>query len=297
MVRKVVDLPLHQDSASTFLPWVIGLMIYVIMLTSTFALALSFYIHATTQTEFSQLTLEIPASLSQNRTQIERDALERLGHFPQIMSIRPVSSQQIQSTILPWLDPEKEGQNTLTTLPFPILIDIIFKKHITDEESDLVKELRQIFPDASLILHGELLEHLYEWLETLEWLAWGSAGIFLTVALLAVASAVRTGVAIHTPIMEILHLMGASEKYISRQFQQQTLKTTLKSLLLAGFLLVITFIFFQLFLEGAHFPFPFSSAFYQQLAVIFVAVPVISGALILLITRLAVIYSLRHLHF
>jgi len=299
MARKVIDLPLHQDSASTLLPLMVGLMLYVIMLVGGAALGLSLYIQTTTQTSLSQVTLEIPASLAQHQQDTERKVLETLKRFPEIISAHPISSQQIRNTILPWLDPQKEEQNLLSSVSFPILIDMTLQKQSTDAPlSNLLNRLQQTFPEASLVVHEALVDHFSQGLKTLEWLAWGSAVVFLSVALLAVASTVQTGVAIHAPIVEILHLMGASERYISRQFQRQTLKTIWKSFLLAGFLLVLTFIFIQLFfLEGTSVYIPRTQEFYQHIALLFILVPVMSVALILLITHFTVIFFLRRTSF
>ena len=35
----------------------------------------------------------------------------------------------------------------------------------------------------------------------------------------AVVFAVRTGLAIHSPVVELLHIMGATDAYVARQFQ------------------------------------------------------------------------------
>lgn len=301
MARKIIDLPLHQDSASLLLPFVVGLMLYVIMLVSTVALGLSFYIQTMTQTHLTHVTLELPTSMAQHHPNVEKQILDRLKRFPQIVSVHPVSEQHIHNTLLPWLEAQKEGhqgQSLLSTLSFPILIDITFQKEAPPgKNTDFLHVLQQTFPEASFVVHEALAEHLSQGLKTVAWFAWGSAGIFLSVALLAVASTVQTGVAIHRPIVEILHLMGASEKYISRQFQRQTLKTTLKSFLCAGFLLVLTFIFIQIFLEGAPISFSPTQEFYERMGLLFIFVPLISVGLILLITHLTVMISLRRMPF
>lgn len=296
MARKIIDLPLHQDNASILLPWMIGLMLYITLFVLTIALGLSFYIQTKTQENVSQVTLEIPTSVAQNRGAMEQRTLETLKGFPQVLSAYPVSFQQVQGALLPWIEPQKDAQSLLSTLSFPILIDIGFQRETRDDDSQAIflKEIQRIFPEASLVSHEPLFEHLTRWLRTLEGVAWGSAAIFLSIALLAVVSTVQTGVAIHAPILEILHLMGASEKYISRQFQRQTLKTTLKSFLLAGFLAVITWIFARLLFEGSVFDFPFNQKFYQQLGIIFIFIPLLSAFLIFLTTRLTVIFSLKH---
>src|SRR5262249_1790127 len=50
----------------------------------------------------------------------------------------------------------------------------------------------------------------------------------------------RTGLAVHQPVIEILHLVGAQDRYIARQFQSQSFRVSLIGGVIGTLLAIVT---------------------------------------------------------
>jgi len=107
----------------------------------------------------------------------------------------------------------------------------------------LAARLGATIPGASLDDHGLWLERLVELAEAVRLLALIVMVLIGSAAVATVIFATRTGLAIHAEIIELMHLIGARESYIARQFSMHAfmlgLKGGLAGLLLASATLLV----------------------------------------------------------
>jgi cell division transport system permease protein len=97
----------------------------------------------------------------------------------------------------------------------------------TDSAIDLAglrEKLRQIVPEAQVDDHGDWVADALGFLRSLQALAGALSALALAAAALTVIFVTRTGLATHRGVIEVVHLMGAPDQYIARQFQAQALK-------------------------------------------------------------------------
>ncbi len=162
-------------------------------------------------------TLELPVT-DQRRpvSQIDIDsAIGILQAIHGIKKVTPLEPQEIHRLLKPWL-----GDNdSLSELPLPILIDI----YIDNENPPVFESVQQKLSGA---LKGAKLDNHHDWTKNLVALArtgevLGLAS-FLTImisAMLTIVLAAHSRLALNRVEIELLHVIGASDRYIAKQFQ------------------------------------------------------------------------------
>jgi cell division transport system permease protein len=223
------DLPLDQDPGTRFLPWLIAFMVYLAAL-SVVATSIMQSVSARWERGVSDtLTVQIPpaTSVQQDQTQIE-GVLTILRQHPAVVLAEPVGKGKVMELLQPWLG---SGTN-MENMPLPHLIDVSLRRSQGLNAEALVADLNKIAPGTTLDDHRVWLDRLIRMSQTLEWGAYIVLGLILLATVGTIYFVTRTGLAIHYEVIEVLHLIGAQDSYIARQFAEHALYLALRGGLL-----------------------------------------------------------------
>ena len=94
--------------------------------------------------------------------------------------------------------------------------------------------LAELGPGVEVEDHGEWLADLATLAQTVQITAFAVLTIVAIAAALVVAFAVRAGFAIHRDSIEVLHMIGAQDRYISDQFERRTTVLAAKGALIGS---------------------------------------------------------------
>lgn len=236
--RRSADIPFRRDGMGRFLPWLVALMVFLATLAAASAQFLASWgarwdsgFSGSVTVQISPLAGQAPAGPGlDNGTAADGTApdgkvddgaalrqrvqavLHGLNDFPGVLNARPLPMADAARLVEPWL-----GDGALIRdLPLPALIDVTVTPDI-----DLAA-LRQRLNAA---VPGVTVEEPGNWLKDLQRLAWLAEGVAIAVVLLIggaaviiIAFAARAGLAMHQDEVELLHVMGATDPYIARQF-------------------------------------------------------------------------------
>ena len=238
MIRAYRDLPLAQDATNRFLPWTIGLMVFV----ATLALATTMVLAGAGGNWRSglagSLTVQVlPLANGEDRSGLTartNEALEILRDTPGVQKVEALDEARIASLLEPWLGPRA----TAADLPLPRLIDVRLARHPRVDITALEARLAQKVPGATLDDHGVWLERLIDFARGLEAVALIVMALIGVTSVATVVFTTRTGLAVHRELIELLHLIGARDEYIAAEFQGQALRLALRGAL-AGFVLAV----------------------------------------------------------
>ena len=235
MFRPRSDLPLEQDAAKRFLPWLIVLVVYLAALALAGLMVLSTAASGWGRGLTDTLTVQIPPaastasedgvadSNSSPKARVER-ALEVLRATPGVAQAKALSREELLALLEPWLGSGQFAEE----LSLPALIDVKLKVQSGVSLEGLAATLDAAVPGATIDDHKRWFDRLILLVRSVELIA---GGIVLLVSLAAVATVIfvtRTGLAIHHDVIELLHVMGAHDAYIARQFQFQALDMGLR---------------------------------------------------------------------
>jgi cell division transport system permease protein len=138
--------------------------------------------------------------------------LELLRASPLVAQAELVGDVEMQALLGPWL-----GEGVLPEgLPIPKLIDITLQPDVGSVAP--LREALSSVDGVSFDDHGRALKEVRE----LAWLviavAYGIVALIAMAAALIVWLLVRTGLAVHRETVELLHMVGATDGYVARQF-------------------------------------------------------------------------------
>lgn len=215
-------LPLRDDSAGRFLPWIIALMVYLAALALAGALVAGEAGRDWRRALTGALTVELPAAPADG-SKAAADEMDRLVALlraePGIAAADPVGPDRMRALLAPWLgaDPAIED------LPLPRLIEVTLAPDATPDLARLRQRIADGAPDARLDDHGVWLGALLRTARGIEFLALLVVAVTGTAAIWTVIFTTRARLETHRASIELLHLIGAQDGYIARQFQFQAL--------------------------------------------------------------------------
>jgi cell division transport system permease protein len=217
------DLPLNRDASARFLPWIIGFMVYLCVIAVAAALTVDRVAERWRQGLAGNLTVELPfpADLETEKRAEQLDqAMELVTGTPGVTGATVLEDSQIAALLEPWLGPDA----TQLDVPLPTMIAVTRRTDSTIDLADLKARLQQIVPGAAVDDHGDWVADALGFLRSLQALAAALSALALAAAALTVIFVTRTGLATHRGVIEVVHLIGAPDRYIARQFQAQALK-------------------------------------------------------------------------
>lgn len=225
MFNRRSDLPLGSDANSRFLPGMVAVMVFLATISLAGAMSLQVVLERWNRDVSGTLTVQLmpaggdPAKADKETGRRLNAVLEVLRTTPGVAAARPLDQQQIADLLEPWLG----SADLLADLPVPRLIDVTIIPGATVNLDPLSTRLAEVAPGTSLDDHQV-------WLSKLVRLGHGLELLGMTVVLLVgmataatVMYATRTGLAVHRPVIEVLHLIGAQDDYIARQFAHRSL--------------------------------------------------------------------------
>jgi cell division transport system permease protein len=229
--KRRYDLPLDKNVGTGFLVLLIALMSFlaIMALAGTFALS-SMTRHWSSGLE-NKITIEIPAEKSDGslRSQdqvsgLTKRAAEALADDPNIVHLDILEKSDIQELISPWLGTDM----VLDDIPLPGLISVDLHLSSSDMLQGMEKTLALIDETIRVDTHEAWLADLLRITGALQMAATLIALLIAATAVTAVAGAIRARMAIHKEDVALLHLMGASDEYITRQFQRHAVIVALR---------------------------------------------------------------------
>jgi cell division transport system permease protein len=224
MFLRQSDLALNGDPARRLLPWLVAMIVYLAGLSLAGMMSLGSAVERWDTGLKGTVTVQVPPGNSRASDTAMKKLIPLLTKTPGVISARTLGKAETAALLEPWLGQGALGAN----LPLPQLIDV---KVGTDPGPDLkalAAALSEAVPGTMVDDHQKSLNRLITFARAIELVA---ITIVILVALAAVVTVVfitRTGLAIHHEGIELLHLMGAFDGYVSRQFQGEALGLGLK---------------------------------------------------------------------
>lgn len=246
------DLPLQQDRSAGFLILLTGLMTFLALATCAAALSLNTLASYWSSGLENRLSIEIPAERDNGglRSASDIQALATqikalLDQDENVGEIEIMDQSDMAELLAPWLG----ADNALASaddLPMPGLIAVRLKQDEPQIVTALQKRLQRIDSDIRLDDHQEWLGGIVRLCRSLQFAAIFSTLVIIGTTVIAVAGAMRARMEILKPEVELLHLMGAGDGYITAQFQRHALILSGKGAMLgmlAGLLILGTLYF------------------------------------------------------
>jgi len=285
------DVPFNQDMAHRFIPWVMGLMIFLATLALVMAATVGSIVKKWDQSFTPGFTVEL-ANIDTSHSQyaafnIERQhkAVKILQNTVGISNAEVISKTAINA--LPASLSEIKNDGAL-----PTLIDVEIRNGYQVNLKALSDQLNQAVPGTIIRDHREWREKAIQVAQSVIWISIVMASFIGLSAILTIAFMTYTGLEVHHRIIEVLHLVGAHNYYIARQFQEHALQLAIKGGLFG--ILLSTLVLFAMgsLLVQLQIPYVSDGIPIAEISVIVLLTPLIGLILTAFSARLTVISTL-----
>lgn len=199
------------------MPWVIAIMIFLSVLAAAAGLSLSSAASSMQTRLAGKISVQLVEANPDTRVRQRSAVAQALRRMTGIGDVTEVSDDSVRALLAPWLgrdglDPE---------IPVPALIDATVTDPSPAVLNDIGQRVRSIAPSVRIDRHADWLGPIGDLLVTLKWLA--VALVVLAGGAMAAAVVLGTQAALdqHHATIDVMHLMGASDRQISRLFERR----------------------------------------------------------------------------
>ena len=145
-----------------------------------------------------------------------------------------LTDEQVSALMEPWL-----GQSdSMMELPLPKIIDVNVDSKNFPNIAQLKADLYEQVPEAILDSHRAALDELVLFFENMVNLIAFILVLILITTAISVIYVTKSSLSVHEKVIELIHMMGASDFYITIQFAMRSFKLTLIGSLI-GFILAL----------------------------------------------------------
>lgn len=212
------DIPLRRDGTARFLPWLIAPTVYLAAIAIGFMLALNGALQQWDRGLAGTMTVELPPSAASDAAVAA--SVATLRGTPGIASATPLDRAAEGKLLQPFLGTAVAPEE----LDLPRLIDVRVAAGATLDLGALKARLAAAAPGAVLDDHQQWLDRLYALALSVEAAGLAIVAMVSAASILTVIFTTRAGLAVHRDVIELLHMMGARDGYIARQFEREALR-------------------------------------------------------------------------
>jgi len=170
------------------------------------------------------LTVQVPqpeAPAGQNAKRVDA-VLAILDTTPGIASARALTTAELEDVLRPWLG---NGAAPLS-LPLPAVLEV----HLAQSAPDLAAladRLQQAAPGTLVESHGQWVERLAVLVRSVQACALLALAMVAAVAAAVIAIGTRAGLAARRDAIEVVHGLGATDRYIAGRFARRAMRLAL----------------------------------------------------------------------
>lgn len=236
MFHQRLDIPLNRDSSVRFLPWIIALMVYLAGLALAGMLVLNTALQSWDRSLSGTLTVQLPPAEAGKGDGGLAAAVALLRATRGVLGADALTRAATAKLVEPWLGTAFSPEE----LALPRLIDLRIDPAAPPDFAALKTRLAAAAPGAVLDDHRLWLDRLAGLVLSIQATALAVVVLIGGAAVLTVVFTTRAGLAVHHAVIEVLHLIGARDGYIARQFERQARGLGLRGGLAGSVLTVAT---------------------------------------------------------
>ncbi|MBN8961775.1 MAG: ABC transporter permease [Rhizobiales bacterium] len=185
----------------------------------------------------SELTVQVRPV---NGRDLDRDvaaAAEALKAQPGIVDVRIFTREESNKLLEPWLG----SGLSLDELPIPRIIVGRVTPGAARDLAGLDGKLKQVAPSSSVDDHRAWIERMRTMSGVTVLAGIGILALVIIATIISVSFATRGAMAANRPIVEVLHFVGASDRYIANRFLYHFLRLGLEGGIIGGVAAMLLF--------------------------------------------------------
>jgi len=178
----------------------------------------------------SEITVQVRPQTGRD---LERDvtaAAEAMRTQPGIVQVKPFSKDESARLLEPWLG----SGLSIEQLPVPRVVVARVQPGTTLDLAALRSRMTQVAPSASVDDHRAWIERMRSMTGATVFAGIGILVLVIAATIISVSFATRGAMAANRPIVEVLHFVGAGDRYIANHFLRHFLRLGLEGGVIGG---------------------------------------------------------------
>jgi cell division transport system permease protein len=178
----------------------------------------------------SEITMQVRPQAGRD---LERDvtaAAEAMRTQPGIVQVKPFTKDESARLLEPWLG----SGLSIEQLPVPRVVVARVQPGTTLDLAALRRSVTQVAPSASVDDHRAWIERMRSMTGATVFAGIGILVLVIAATIISVSFATRGAMAANRPIVEVLHFVGAGDRYIANHFLRHFLRLGLEGGLIGG---------------------------------------------------------------
>ena len=286
-LKKRGDLPFDKDDSNRFIPWVMGLMVFLATVALVGAATVSSVVNKWDQYSERSFRVEIAAPALNSELYIQRN----LDRQNKAMGIIDATSgvKAIQVIANP-------RQRYLTLQhgdgPLPTILEVSIRDGYSIDLKSLQTTLSRHV--SEVVVHDNQHEHLMaiRIAQSAVWMSVIISCLLGLAAVITIAFVTLTGLSVHRQTLDILTIVGAHRTYIANLFQEHAMRMAFKGGLIGVILSVLTFYWLRQFVGVIDIPFIIEGIPSAQIWFIIGITPIVGMILTSFAARLTVLSAI-----
>jgi cell division transport system permease protein len=178
----------------------------------------------------SEITMQVRPQAGRD---LERDvtaAAEAMRTQPGIVQVKPFTKDESARLLEPWLG----SGLSIEQLPVPRVVVARVQPGTTLDLPALRSRVTQVAPSASVDDHRAWIERMRSMTGATVFAGIGILVLVIAATIISVSFATRGAMAANRPIVEVLHFVGAGDRYIANHFLRHFLRLGLEGGVIGG---------------------------------------------------------------
>src|SRR6476469_7942766 len=172
----------------------------------------------------SEITMQVRPQAGRDLDRDTTAAAEAMRTQAGIVEVRPFSKDESAKLLEPWLGTGL----SIDQLPVPRVIVARVQPGATPDLAGLRKAVTQVAPSASVDDHRAWIERMRSMTGATVFAGIGILVLVIAATIISVSFATRGAMAANRPIVEVLHFVGAGDRYIANHFLRHFLRLGLR---------------------------------------------------------------------
>lgn len=227
--RRMPLIP-RKSVAGRALAAVIAIMTFLACLTAGGALLLEEASQGWRSEVLSEVTIQVKPNAGDDIESLVAKVAAVAAEAPGVKRVHTYSAAESAKLLQPWLG---DGLD-LNALPIPRILVLDMRNATEDDVTRLRAAIAHATPRANLSDRRAWAARLATMAGAVVFLALAALGLMIVAMAIAIGFATRAAVAANREIIEVLHFVGASDRFIAREFEANFRNIGLRGALTGG---------------------------------------------------------------
>lgn len=227
LLKRRNEIPTEDEDTSVFMYVLTSIYVYLFVVVLAIVMAVNAMADSWEKDISGSITVQIiPVEGEDKHVDIEKTeeqknkVLQFMEQISGVESVHILDKQAIERLMIPWLGNKVD----VTSLPIPQLLDVKLKTGAELNYDEITRGLRNISTNASIDNHRLWLNRLIKFANSLRALASSVLIMVIVICAFSIYYSARTSLNINLNSIEILHIVGAKDEYIAKQYAKSYAK-------------------------------------------------------------------------